>query len=323
LDLRIKRVEPIYAAIYLATAFRRTLERLETWGQSVDIPKKWWWVAGVAVPVVVALIAVIPQLVSTPGGKDDAAEIVYNEVAGNQYQGGVAYSTVNFIARQFEQTSGQPLPADVRAVLTDAMAAIDDGDFDKAIPLFEAAADTISSSGLLNNLGAAYIAAGETERARDILVRALGAVDTSPQQAAAVLHNIRQIASTRRTSGQDRRVATEWPGVVAEITRLDTTSGLLTLEVEYDNTTAQQVPVCIQPSTYKLIDEVTAQSWRPQHYHGNNCQNNLTAGFLEPGERYIAWAKYRLKGEVPDTLTVILSGVPRPVEGLKPGLDDS
>ena len=289
----------------------------------MDIPKKWWWVVGIAVPVVVALITIIPPIISTLGGKDDAADIVYNEVAGNQYQGGVAYSTVNFIARQIEHTSSQPLPADVRTLLADAMAAIDDGDFDKAIPLFEAAADTVSSPGILNNLGAAYIATGETERARDILVRARGAVDTSPQQAAAILHNIRQIASAKRTSGRDRRVATGWPGVVAEITRLDTTSGLLTLEVEYDNTTVRQVPVCIQPSLYKLIDEVTAQSWRPQHYQGNNCRNNLTAGHLKPGERHITWAKYRLNGEVPETLTVILSGVPKPVEGLKPGLDEN
>ena len=287
----------------------------------MDIPKKWWWVVGIAVPVVVALIAVIPQIMSTLGGKDDAADIVYNQVAGNQYQGGVAFSTVNFIARQIEYTSGQPLSADVRTLLTDAMIAIDDGDFDKAIPLFEAAANTVSSPGLLNNLGAAYIAVGETERARDTLVHAQGAVNNSPQQAAAILHNIRQIASARRTSGRDRRIATEWPGVVAEITRFDTASGLLTLEVEYDNTTARQVPVCIQPSVYKLIDEVTAQSWRPQHYQGNNCLSNLTAGSLEPGERHITWAKYRFKNEVPDTLTAILSGVPKPVEGLKIGLE--
>ena len=278
----------------------------------MDTPKKWWWVVGIAVPVVVALIAIVPGLLSSDGGQDETADIVYYKVEGNQYQGNVAYNSVNYIARQMEQSSGEALSENVLAMLRDAMSAVEDKDFDKGIPLLVALAETTSAPALLNNLGAAYMAAGEAERARVTLIAARDSEGNSPQQTAAVLHNLRQIATVSQGSTTGRKVSTEWPGVVAEITRLDTASGMFTLEAAYINTSAQKVRVCIYTYDMYLIFESSGEgSGRPSQYGGD-----LNCGDLNPAGIQITWAKFKIEGEVPATLTVVLDGATRPIEGV-------
>jgi hypothetical protein len=270
-------------------------------------------VVGIAVPIAVALIGAGAQLLGSGG--DAPPGVVYNEVSGSQYQGDVAFTTVTLMAHEAEQTSGEPMPEALQAILRQAMSAVDDGAFDKAIPLLEAAAEAAPSPAVLNNLGAAYLAAGEAERARAALTQAKDA-HGAPEETAAVLHNLRQVATAGRGSFEGPTEPSISAGIVAELTRFDDAGGMVTLEVTFTNTATDQVQICVDPRNNYLIDEATGKRWDDQHQsHNGTCPN------LQPGERFVTWSKFLFEDHVPPVLTAVASGVARPFEGLRVNQD--
>lgn len=164
----------------------------------MDAPKKWWWVARVAVPIIVALIAAGALFLSSGGGEVESTVINLGDTTINQgdftfNQGDVTFNTVNYIVQQIEQTSGQDLAEDVLAMLRDAMTAVQDEDFGKAIPLLETLAETTSAPTILNNLGAAYYTIGDHELAQVTLETAQDSQRNTPEQSASIRHNLEQI----------------------------------------------------------------------------------------------------------------------------------
>lgn len=275
----------------------------------MKVPQRWWWIAAIAVPIVVAVIGIGPDLL---GLGSDEPNLVYNRVEGSQFQGDVEV-----------REGGQPLADEVVALLEDAMQAVEDGAPDKAVPLFQAAAEVASTPAVLNNLGAAYLAAGEPEQAREVLLRARAAEVRRPGETAAVEHNLRQLAQATGPSIEGPAQPTEWPGVTAQLTRFDNAGGLVTLEITYANSSTDPVEVCIWPGDDYLLDEASGQRWDPEHSDGRLCEVYATRSpqsFAAGGTR-VTWAKFLVDDPMPARFSAVVSGVVRPFEGLTLAVD--
>src|SRR5688500_11647536 len=92
------------------------------------VPRKYWWVAAVAVPVAVALIAIVPGLVPPSGGGGVPAAAT--TIAGDNNTVSFDYSThntfvtnVSVIAREYELHTGRPLGDDLRRQIEAAVQA--------------------------------------------------------------------------------------------------------------------------------------------------------------------------------------------------------
>lgn len=145
----------------------------------MDIPKKYWWSVAIVVPIVIAVIGIIPKFVSDGDAK---AESFHVDVVGTQFNGEVAFNNVTIVAEQARQELGRELPIDVVEALRKALDLAKAQNFDEAIPAFEAVAKAVPVPAVLNNLGAAYLATGNKVKATRYLEEAL-AMTTNEKSA--------------------------------------------------------------------------------------------------------------------------------------------
>ena len=82
------------------------------------VPRKYWWVVAVALPVALALIAIVPGLFKSSGGSGGGTSTA---ITGDNNTVSFDYSThntfvtnVNVIAREYELQTGRPLGDDLR-----------------------------------------------------------------------------------------------------------------------------------------------------------------------------------------------------------------
>ncbi len=139
--------------------------------------KKWWWLAGVAVPIAVAVIAIVPDLLR----QGDSGEVDTFRVIGTQFNDEVTFNSVSIVVEQARR-AGQELPDSVVETLRQALSLARARQFDAAIPLLESVAEAAPVPALLNNVGAAYLATGNRERAEEYFEQALAG---SPEEPAA------------------------------------------------------------------------------------------------------------------------------------------
>ena len=176
----------------------------------MDIPKKYWWLVGIVVPIIVAIIAVVPPLL-----KEDAGETINNEVNGTQIIGDVAFNNMNIIVEQARQMLGKELPEDLLKSLHQALKFIQSKEFYKAIPALESAKSVVPVPAVFNNLGAAYLATGNKDRAKDYFEKAL---DRMPNEEAANF-NLNQIVAAQTVSGiekSEKELSTNSPTVTSK-----------------------------------------------------------------------------------------------------------
>ncbi len=122
----------------------------------MDYPKKWWWLVLIVVPIAAALIG----LLKTGGGGD-----VIN-IAGTQFTGDVALNPVTVIIEEVQQLLGKELDNEVVETLQKASDSVGTGNYGEAISLLESVADSTQVPAFFNNLGAAYMAAGDFDNAK-------------------------------------------------------------------------------------------------------------------------------------------------------------
>ncbi|HLA09519.1 MAG TPA: discoidin domain-containing protein [Pyrinomonadaceae bacterium] len=153
----------------------------------VKLPK-----VGIAILLLLVIAIVAMILILSNTGRGDT---IY--VAGTQFNGEVAFNNVTIILDQAEQVSGQHVPDSIVEMLRQAMAFVESREFDKAIPLLESVVEEVPLPGLYNNLGAAYLAIGDQERAISYFAKAtdneatrfnLGQLPPSPVQGAQVVN---------------------------------------------------------------------------------------------------------------------------------------
>lgn len=299
----------------------------------VQVPKRWWWVVAIALPVGYAVVdlsfklldvlmpaperAVLTEGVLIQGREIRTARIVggdYHE--GDRIESSVAFTTVSLMLHELEAARGAPVGEEERRLVERAMAWIEEGAVDRAIPLLETMAETSPSPSVLNNLAAAYWIEGDERRAGATWDRVESTESASAEALIAARYNLRRIAETqgRLVQPEGATLATVWDGIVAELARLEETGGMLTLEARYWNVGTEIVSIDVNPSySYLLIEtdgrkltwaDAGGQTWRVD---------------LPPGEHLFVWTKFRTPAEVPEYFTVVLHAVPRPFEAVPLG----
>ena len=264
------------------------------------VPKKWWWVVAIAVPLLVAIIAIVPHLLPQDRGGGDTFF-----VAGTQFNGDVAFNSVTVVTGQLREMSGEELPDTVLETLRKALKFVKSREFDKAIPLLESVADAAPVPALFNNLGAAYLATGSREKARSYFEKAL--TDSSGKETTA-RSNLNQILGPTQPS--------DFSGVEAEVTRFEDTGGMITLEVTFRNVSVNTVQFWVYAYGY-LIDEKTGQRWEPNESGGSISGEPGSRGkTLTPGDAHVLWLKFLIGDAVPARFTAVVPAVARPFEQL-------
>ena len=124
----------------------------------VQIPRKYWWVVAVAVPLLVALIAIIPLLLNS--GSEGGGNVT---IKGDKNAINVDYSThntfvtnVNVIAKEYELQTGRPLSDELRAQIEAAVNAAQANNHTESIRLLEKVAEAAPVPAIYNNLGIEY-----------------------------------------------------------------------------------------------------------------------------------------------------------------------
>jgi len=160
----------------------------------VQVQKKYWWIIGIAVPIIVAAIGIIPQLIPKDGGRDT----IYVDVVGTQFNGKVAFNNVAIAEEQSRQL-GIDIPEEVVEKLHKALELAQAKNFNEAIPALESVAKIAPVPAVFNNLGAAYLAIGNKEKARGSLKKARAG---APDQETARF-NLEQMENTDTSTTPD------------------------------------------------------------------------------------------------------------------------
>lgn len=111
---------------------------------------------------------------------------------------------------------------------------------------------------------------------------------------------------------------TEFPGVVAELTRFEDTGGMLTVEVTFRNIGQATVSIRVNASRDDnyLLDEETGKRWEYSQIDGH-----YDIISLKPGNTHIVWMKYKVDRPLPDHFTAAVNTLKRPFEGIVPNSD--
>jgi hypothetical protein len=124
------------------------------------VPKKYWWVVAVAVPVAVALIAIVPGLLKSTGGSGAGTSTTItgdnNTVAFDYSTHNTFITNVNVIAREYELLTGHPLGDDLRRQIESAVSAAMQNNHTESIRLLEQVAQAAPVPAIYNNLGVEY-----------------------------------------------------------------------------------------------------------------------------------------------------------------------
>ncbi len=259
------------------------------------VPQKWWWVVAIAVPLLAAIIAIVPHLLPQDRGGGDTFY-----VAGTQFNGDVAFNSVTVVIGQVRQMSGEEMPDTVLEALRKALKFVESREFDKAIPLLESVADAAPVPALFNNLGGAYLATGSREKARSYFEKALTG---SPGKETTARFNLDQILGPTQPS--------EFSGVEAEVTRFEDTGGMITLEVTFRNVSANPVGFWVSPAEAYLLDEQTAEKWKSVN-SSKSVYRDFGRITLNPGQSHLIWMKFQINDPVPEQFTAVVPSVARP-----------
>ncbi len=139
--------------------------------ESASAAKKYWWAAAIAVPLLVAVIGIVPSL-----RKKDTAAININQDSHN-----LSFQQINVIEGEYRQKTGQPLPPEVQQQIEQALLLVKQERYGDGIPLLRAAAEKAAVPAVLADLGHALALAGKPTEAENAYSQA-AAADPSNQQ---------------------------------------------------------------------------------------------------------------------------------------------
>ena len=263
----------------------------------MDTPKKWWWLVAVAVPIAVAIIAIVPDMFRTGvGGGGDTFRVV-----GTQFNDEVTFNAFNVVVDQADQ-AGIELSNGELETLRQALNLAQARQFDAAIPLLKSLEESAPVPAILSNLGAAYLATGDRETARSYL-QATVARDPKEQAAQINLGALDELAPQEEpvSSPTAKLVTSTIPDVSVELVEFSKFENTITLRLRYIN--AGEINQSERPGggSY-LIDERTGTQYRSTaHSHqGSNV-------IIPAGGSIEIWVQYTMpEGEIPKYLTAAL-----------------
>lgn len=123
------------------------------------VPRKYWWVVAVAVPVAIALISIVPGLFKPSGSGGGTSTTITgdNNTVNFDYSTHNTFVTnVNVIAREYELQTGRPLGDDLRRQIESAVNAAMQNNHTESIRLLEQVAQAAPVPAIYHNLGVEY-----------------------------------------------------------------------------------------------------------------------------------------------------------------------
>ena len=267
----------------------------------MHVPKKWWWVVGIAVPLIAAVIAIVPDVIRKGGL--GAGDTFY--VAGTEFTGDVAFYNLTVVTEQVRRSRGAELPDSVVEVLRQATDLARSRQFDKAIPLLESVKDAAPVPALFNNLGAAYLATGNRGRAKNYFEKAIAA---SPDEQTARFNLSQatllsdQTTHTTTSSSPAMRVSSQVPGVSAELIEFSRFENTITVKLRFNNSGEEYQNLHASTRYSYLLDELTHQKYVMF------AESNPSEARVPAGGSLQVWAKYALPaGEKPQYVTAVFN----------------
>jgi hypothetical protein len=134
------------------------------------VPRKYWWVAAVAVPLAVALIAIVPGLFKGAAGSGAGTNTTitgdHNTVSFDYSTHNTFVTNVNVIAREYELQTGRALGDDLRRQIEAAVNAASQNNHAESIRLLEQVAQAAPVPAIYNNLGVEYAKTRNVEASR-------------------------------------------------------------------------------------------------------------------------------------------------------------
>jgi hypothetical protein len=177
----------------------------------------------VAVPVALAIIAIVPVLFKSSGGSSGGPSAV---ITGDKNKVSFDYSTntlvtnVNVIAQEYEQQTGHPLGDDLRRQIEAAVNAAMQNNHTESIRLLEQVAQVAPVPAIYNNLGVEYAKTQNAEASH----RAFDLSKAKIAEVATAATNNRPLSATALTApaASGAGVRTELSAVPAMTSALHT-----------------------------------------------------------------------------------------------------
>ena len=141
--------------------------------KTTDHARKYWWVAAIVVPIVVALIGLIPLTRSKAGGLPTFSVDSHD----------LNLTDITVIEGEYKSKTGQELPAEVRQRLQQAQTLIEQRRFDEGLPLLRQTAESLQLASVFGELGTALALAGKKGEAEAAFLKASSA---DPNNRAAI-----------------------------------------------------------------------------------------------------------------------------------------
>jgi len=268
-----------------------------------DYQKKYWWVILVAVPIVVALIGIIPPILgslnkSTPSPLPPGIIITTNNIGNNMY----------FIT-QVGNTGSAADTQDAQQAVQRATGLVQNKNYADAIALLEQTAAQHPLPAVYNNLGVLYTNVGDLLKAQEAYQHALN-LDPNDQAANYNLGLLKQAQGNARDAasnfdkapGLKNISSTQIPGVAAQLVDFSRFQNTITVKVRLFNSTANDQIYGAPTRGGYLLDEVT-----DKHYQVTD-QSNVNGITVPANGSVEVWAKFPLPAEdKPQFLSVALS----------------
>lgn len=123
-------------------------------------PKKWWWLAAVAVPIAVAVINNVSDIFRPGSGGGGNTTNIY----GSQFNAAVTFNTIN-VVDQADKAGIEFSESDLET-LQQAISLFQARQFNAAIPLLQSLEEVAPVPAVLNSLGEAHLATGDCKAAK-------------------------------------------------------------------------------------------------------------------------------------------------------------
>ncbi len=274
--------------------------------KKADYQKKYWWVILVAVPIVVALIGIIPPILSslnksTPSPLPPGIIITTNNIGNNMY----------FIT-QVGNTGSAADTQDAQQAVQRATGLVQNKNYADAIALLEQTAAQHPLPAVYNNLGVLYTNVEDLLKAQEAYQHALN-LDPNDQAANYNLGLLKQAQGNTsdaasnfdKAPGLKNISSTQIPGVAAQLVDFSRFQNTITVKVRLINSTANALPQFYSPTIGShLLDEATHTEYQVTD------QSNQSVVVPANGSIEI-WGKYDVSpNDKPQYLSVALgSGI--------------
>ena len=119
---------------------------------SSDYPRKYWWVILIAVPLVAALIGILPQFWQNGSSSSSPIHIQNTEFSGDMH-----FANIEVIVQEYQQITGKALTdKNLLTMIEQGVNLVRGEEYAAAIPVFKELAKQVNIPSVQNNLGVLY-----------------------------------------------------------------------------------------------------------------------------------------------------------------------